>query len=118
MRSSVVVAIGGITGASIRWLVAEILGSDPAEFPWATLVVNVVGCFAIGAVAARLVRHRLLWDAIVIGLLGGLTTFSAFAVETRQLIEADRPGVAFVYVAVSVIAGLGATTLAEKATRR
>ncbi|NNE10698.1 MAG: fluoride efflux transporter CrcB [Ilumatobacter sp.] len=113
MRSWAVVALGGVIGATCRWLTGELLTGRPGEFPWATFVVNVLGCFLIGIAAARLARDSLWWDGLVVGALGGLTTFSAFSVETRQLVDADRPGVAVVYV----IASIGVGVLAVEVTR-
>lgn len=115
MHPMLLVAIGGATGASARWVLGEIIERDPATFPWATFVVNIVGCLAIGLAARRLTRGSDVWLGLVIGLLGGLTTFSAFAVETRDLVDAGHPGLALVYVASTVSVGVAATEIARAA---
>ena len=110
------VALGGAIGSVLRyqlgrgmtqWLGPQAIGA----FPWATLAVNLIGSFAMGLLAGWLARHgqddplRLL---LGVGLLGGFTTFSAFSLEMMILIERGQAGQAFVYAAVSVLAGLSA----------
>lgn len=116
MRAVVLVAVGGAAGAAIRWWVGDLLAGDLRSFPWATFVVNVAGCVAIGLAARRLPRGGDAWNALVVGVLGGLTTYSAFAVEARTLVDVGRPGVAAVYVALSVGIGVGAVELAKRGT--
>lgn len=113
MRTYLLVAAGGATGASIRWAVAELITSEPGSFPWATLIVNLVGCALIGLATRYLVRTSDRWYVGVTGVLGGLTTYSAFAVETRDLIDAGRPGTALLYVAVSIVGGLVSVEVAR-----
>ncbi|MFW5867885.1 MAG: fluoride efflux transporter CrcB [Armatimonadota bacterium] len=87
----VLVAVGGGAGAVTRYLTALLAARLWGEsFPWGTLIVNLVGCFAIGLVFALGVeggaigpRARLF---LMTGLLGGLTTFSAFSLETSALL--------------------------------
>lgn len=111
------VALGGAIGSVLRYelgrAMAWLLGPQAvATFPWATLTVNIVGSFAMGLLAGGLGRLgdsgeplRLL---IGVGLLGGFTTFSAFSLEMMMLIERGQAAQAFVYAAVSVLAGLSA----------
>ena len=113
MRAWFIVATGGAAGAAARWGVGELIGTDPDRFPWATFLVNVVGCTLIGLAARRIARGTDAWLGLVVGGLGGLTTFSAFAVETRLLLAADRPLTALVYVAATMVVGIGATELAR-----
>ena len=83
------------------------------QLPWATLAVNVVGCFAIG-VLFELFEERLthmpsaLRIGLVGGLLGGLTTFSAFGLETVLLAMNGRTALALLYIGASVGIGLAA----------
>jgi CrcB protein len=78
-------------------------------FPWGTLLVNVTGSFAIGLLAALATadgRAVVVGDArafLVVGLLGGFTTFSAFSVETLRLAQAGEWGSAGANVAASVL---------------
>jgi CrcB protein len=113
MRSYILVAVGGAVGASMRWGVGESISRTPGTFPFATLLVNVIGCVLIGFAARMLVRGSDRWQIGVTGLLGGLTTYSTFATETRELLDAGHAGQALLYIAVSIIAGLAATELAR-----
>jgi CrcB protein len=111
------VALGGAIGAAGRWAVArgvESMGwtSSDAGWPWATLIVNVVGCALIGLAARRLHRYTTAWAFSVTGVLGGFTTFSALAVELNDLADADRLPLALLYAGVTLVAGVGATMIA------
>ena len=99
------VFIGGGLGASLRLGMAQALPRAADGFPWATLGANILGCLAIGALMPLMAKEpmRVFW---IVGLLGGFTTFSAFSLETMQLLE-TRPILALTYVLASV--GLGLT---------
>jgi CrcB protein len=105
------VALGGAAGSALRHLVsvAALAALGPA-FPWGTLAVNILGSAAIGVAAGAGLEGpaRLL---LVTGFLGGFTTFSAFSLETGLLLE-RHPALAALYVAASVLLGLGAFALA------
>ena len=112
------VAVGGAAGAVLRvvsssWIAR--LGHPawlPADFPSATLLVNVAGSLAIGVLyvvlVERLAASLPLRGLLMAGLLGGFTTFSAFALETLLLVESDEPLRAGAYVAASVVLCLAA----------
>jgi fluoride exporter len=113
----VAVALGGAIGASGRWAVAR--GADAAGWndaaggwPWATLIVNVVGALLIGLAARSVVRDTTAWAFTVTGVLGGFTTFSTLAIELNDLADADRLSLAVAYGAVTLIAGVAATLVA------
>ena len=113
------IAIGGAIGAAARWGVADVVGRigsapETASWPWATLIVNVVGCALIGLAARLLRRGSIAWDFTVTGVLGGFTTFSAFAVELNDLAEADRLPMAILYGAVTLVGGIAATLIAHR----
>jgi CrcB protein len=114
-------ALGGALGALGRWGVAEALPRDAAGWPGATLLVNLVGCLVlgllIGALFPRSPASPWLRPFLGTGVLGGFTTYSAFAVETVQLTDAGRPGLAAAYVLVSVAGGVAATALGVLAGR-
>ena len=105
------VGIGGFAGANARFLLGRLLtGRLGDAFPAATLLVNVSGCFAIGILLTLLTER---WGAdpawrllLVVGLLGGYTTFSAFAYETLALIDRGAWTRAAAYVLASNLAGL------------
>lgn len=88
-------------------------GHAPGTWPWATLIVNVVGCVLIGFAARFVVRDTAAWAFVVTGVLGGFTTFSALAVELDDLAEAERMSLAIAYGAVTLAVGTGATMIAD-----
>jgi CrcB protein len=104
-----VVAVGGAIGSVCRYwcsgLVARAFGET---FPWGTLVVNVSGSFLIGLVAVVTGPDgRLLWSAaarqhVMVGLLGGFTTFSSFSLQTLSLLEDGEWPAAAANIALSV----------------
>ena len=113
------IAAGGAIGATGRWAVAELLDAAgtphvPGTWPWATLVVNVMGCLLIGLAARTLSAGTVTWAFAVTGVLGGFTTFSALAVELNDLADAERLPVAVLYGAVTLAAGVGATFVAHR----
>ncbi|WP_309230061.1 MULTISPECIES: fluoride efflux transporter CrcB [unclassified Blastococcus] len=117
----VAAALGGALGALARWGVAEALPHEPAAWPWATLLVNLVGCLVLGVLVGRLFTRTAnppwLRPFLGTGVLGGFTTYSAFAVETVQLTEAGRPALAAGYVVLSVAGGVAAAGLGAVAGR-
>ena len=107
----VAVALGGALGAVARYsLDRAIEHRSFAVFPWSTFLINGSGCLAIGFLIAAVVdRHRApLWlrTGLVMGLVGGYTTFSTFAQETLDLVEEGRLGLSAVYAAGSVVLGV------------
>jgi fluoride exporter len=110
------VAVGGAIGATGRWFISWALdavgaGHVPGTWPWATLVVNVVGCVLIGVAARAVALDTVSWAFVVTGVLGGFTTFSALAVELNDLADADRMTLAIVYAGLTLAAGVGATAI-------
>ena len=99
------VALGGAAGSTLRYAVG--LAFAGSTFPYATLMVNVIGCFGIGLAVPSLDRAPLLSPEIrllvVAGFLGGFTTFSAFALDTRLMWERHDVVPALVYVGASVV---------------
>lgn len=105
-----IVALGGVAGSLGRYAVGLALPHGAAEFPWATLLVNVTGSFAMGLLVAWLLgrpgAHPLVRPFVGVGVLGGWTTFSAFAIDVVHLIDAGRASIALGYVAASVVVGV------------
>ena len=104
------VMAGGAVGAGIRWCVGQaLLRQMQSGFPWATLVVNLVGAFFAGWLLVRLEGHAqaaVLRPLLVVGLLGGLTTFSSLMVECLVLARSPQPTVALWYLGSSLVGGL------------
>jgi fluoride exporter len=109
------VAFGGGLGAAARYGVNLWADKITGDFPWATLIVNVLGCFAMGVItmlaATRLNLSAEMRLFLMTGILGGFTTFSAFAADFASLLERDAITTAGVYVATSVILSLAAVLL-------
>jgi CrcB protein len=114
------VALGGALGALARWAVAAALPHDPGRFPWSTLLSNVTGCFLIGVlmmlVVERWPRRRLVRPFFGTGILGGFTTFSTYAVDTRELVADDHPALAAAYLVGTVLVGLVAVVAGLRLT--
>lgn len=114
MLNIVLVAVGGAFGSVCRYLTGILMTRlmGPA-FPWGTITVNIVGSFAIGLLTELVARRfdaslemRLL---LVVGILGGFTTFSSFSLDTVALIEKGAVSSAVIYVFSSVVISLMAT---------
>ena len=115
------VAVGGVIGALLRYAVALTLGAptDQAQagyWPWATLIVNLVGALAIGVLAGTLTRREAnaLGPFLITGVLGGFTTVSALAVEVVALFETGAVVVATTYFVVTIAGGLAAVALGHR----
>jgi CrcB protein len=128
MRDALLVALGGSLGALARYGVGLLFPHTPGKhFPVATLLVNVVGCLLIGMIGqlvqrfaadasakptdAQLLLVATLRQCVIVGFLGGLTTFSAFGWDTTQLMLDDRPVLALYNIAANLLAGLFAVWL-------
>ena len=110
------IGVGAAVGANIRYYVGQWVAVWlGVAFPNGTLIVNLSGSFLIGVIAT-LLGERLLVDPhwrllLVVGLLGGYTTFSSFSFEVVTLLQADRWFAATGYVLASVVLGMVACLL-------
>lgn len=115
------VAAGGAIGSLARYGLSLALPHAPGQFPLATLLVNVVGCLLIGVLMAVITTsdepHRLLRPFLGIGVLGGFTTFSTYAVDVFDTAAAGAAGIAVLYAAGTVVLALLATATGLMATR-
>ena len=121
MKPLLLVGLGGGLGAIARYTLGQwVQHLAPGwRFPAATFAVNVLGCLVAGLLAGAIEKHggwspeaRLL---VFTGLIGGFTTFSAFGLETVQLLRRGETAVAAANVLLSVIAGVGVLALALRA---
>jgi CrcB protein len=107
MSQLLAIAAGGAVGSMLRFGVSNwVYGRLGAGFPWGTLTVNVLGSLLIGLLYVFLIERSAadsLWRAgLIVGLLGGFTTFSAFSIETLNLLSSGELGRALLNVAASV----------------
>lgn len=113
------IGLGGAVGSMLRYAVTVSLQGGGARFPAGTLAVNLIGCFAIGALAELSDTRGLLSPdmrgLLMVGLLGGFTTFSAFAHETLNAARADDYLTVAGNVLLSVGLGLAAVWLGRGA---
>nr|CTQ95798.1 CrcB protein [Kibdelosporangium sp. MJ126-NF4] len=111
-----VVSVGGGLGALARYLVGLAVGS-----PWGTFGINVLGCFLIGVLMVLVTdtfrAHRLVRPFLGVGVLGGFTTFSAYAVETDQLLT-KSVWLALVYLVGTLVAAMAAAAAGVWLVRR
>lgn len=116
-----VIALGGGLGGLARYGLTLAWPARVGQFPVATFVTNVLGCFLIGVLMVLITEvwtpHRLVRPFFGVGVLGGFTTFSTYAVETRGLLRPGAMLTAFGYLAGTVICALLAVAVAGWATR-
>ena len=122
MWNYVAVALGGAVGCCARLGVNQLVHERYGQaFPYATLLINVSGCLAMGFLFFYTLEQVSLSPvtrlAIITGVLGGFTTFSAFGIETLLLIEDGKLQQAALYVGLSVILGIAAVFLGAYAAR-
>lgn len=128
------VAIGGGLGALVRYLMGlAMVAAFGARFPLGTLAVNVIGCFLAGVLVGRVlplhapaVHGASLSSALphttrliaLVGFLGGMTTFSAFGLETVELARRGSLGLAGINIVLNLVLGFGAAWLGMRVATR
>lgn len=118
MINCLFVAAGGAVGAVSRYLIGLLPLGAQSGFPAKTFLINLAGAFLIGVIAALAEKHALnpyLVNFLKIGVCGGFTTFSTFALETSQLLHKGSLGLAFLYICGSVIFCVAAVFLGQSA---
>ncbi|WP_405999908.1 fluoride efflux transporter FluC [Streptomyces sp. NBC_00829] len=116
-----VISAGGVAGALARY---EVSLAWPSV--WSTLCVNLLGCALIGVLMALVsegargarAAHPLVRPFLGVGVLGGFTTFSTYALDFSKLLDRDEADTALAYAAGTVVGALGAVWLAATVTRR
>jgi fluoride exporter len=108
------IALGGVVGAVARHALELAWPAGPGELPWATLVTNASGCLLIGMLMVQVVEvgraHPLLRPCLGVGVLGGYTTFSTYAVQSRGLWADGHAGIAALYLAATPALALVSAT--------
>ena len=123
LRQALLVGTGGFVGSAFRFLVSGFVHRliPASTFPYGTLTVNVLGCLAIGFLGGMLEIRQVLGPAerlfLIVGVLGGFTTFSSFAYETLGLAHGADFARAGANVLASVVLGLGAAWLGYAAAQ-
>lgn len=110
-RSLLYVAVGGAMGSVARYLLSKFVSSSVLSvFPFATFVINLLGCFLIGIFCGLAERNvaiqgdmKLLW---ITGVCGGFTTFSTFSNESLSLLQSGHILYGALYIAGSVFLGI------------
>jgi len=110
MLNVLAVGAGGFIGAVCRYLIGLVPLNETYVFPWKTFIINIVGCVVIGVIAVSVSRN-VSWNPqmllfMKVGLCGGFTTFSTFALETADLMKNGHAPAAFVYVVLSAVIGI------------
>ncbi len=115
------VGLGGFLGSVARYLLAGYVQKGHGlNFPWGTLVVNAIGCFLIGLLGHILqAKHSNseIWLFLIVGILGGFTTFSAFGYETFNLFKNAQLTLALLNIGLQIVVCLGAVWLGYVVSR-
>ncbi|MDL2231608.1 fluoride efflux transporter CrcB [Porphyromonadaceae bacterium OttesenSCG-928-L07] len=114
-QNIILVGIGSMFGGISRYLISHFIHQKfNSEFPWATFIVNIAGCFIIGFLSGIFplenlhFKHRLL---LATGFCGSFTTFSTFSMENMSLMDSKAYLLMFTYIATSIILGVAAAWL-------
>lgn len=121
-RILAVIAAGGALGAVARYAASLAWPAAEGAFPWAVFAVNVTGCALIGVLMVLVVErgtvtHPLVQPFLGVGVLGGFTTFSTYAVDVSKLLARQEAVTALAYMAATAVAALGAVWGAAVLTR-
>lgn len=111
MLKTILIGLAGLTGTLLRYWLSGLVARQYGEtFPWGTMSVNMVGCLVTGAVfhltEERFLVSPTLRTVILIGLMGGFTTFSSYGLQTFTLLRDGEFGLATLNVGVSNLFGL------------
>ncbi|MGC4798097.1 fluoride efflux transporter FluC [Micromonospora saelicesensis] len=114
------IAAGGVLGALARAGLQHVVPHPSTGFPWATFTINTSGCLLIGVLMAVLGHvdggPPLARPFLGVGVLGGFTTFSTYAVDVQQAIVVGAPGTALAYLAATVVGALVAVAVGDAVT--
>ncbi len=123
MVQILLVGLGGFAGSVLRYLISGLAHKVVPfrEFPYGTFTVNVIGCFLIGLFGSLIDSRHLLnpeWRLFVlVGVLGGFTTFSSFGFETCALLRDGEALKAGLNIAINIVLGIGAVLVGHVVSR-
>jgi len=111
LKTLLIVGLGGGIGSIFRYLTSVLTQKHVQSlFPWATFLVNVIGCLIIGILVGLFAKQQIentdLKLLFITGFCGGFTTFSAFALENIKLFQSGNTLLALLYIALSVMLGV------------
>ncbi len=113
MQQFFIVGIGSFLGGGLRYLISVFFNQKVnADFPYATLSVNLFGCLLIGVLYGLFEKSLINNDwklLLTTGLCGGFTTFSAFSIESLQLIKQGNLIAMLIYILISIVIGITLT---------
>lgn len=111
MLNIIAVGLGGFVGAVCRYLIGLVPINEVTVFPIRTFIINIVGCIVIGMITVAATKNNTLNPQMLlflkVGVCGGFTTFSTFALETAELIKNGNSFAALAYMVGSVLVGVG-----------
>lgn len=117
MLNCLAVGIGGFIGSVLRYLIGLVPVKETVIFPVKTFLINIVGCIAIGCIVGLTIKNVPLSPRLIlllkVGICGGFTTFSTFALETADLIQTGHGGMACLYAGLSIAVGTGVIVILE-----
>ena len=111
IKTIIYIGVGGAIGSVLRYLIAIFINKYwSSSFPFATFIINILGCFLIGFFIGFLEKHNLtdvnLKSFLIIGFCGGFTTFSAFSQENLSLFQNQNIISGSIYLCLSAFLGI------------
>ncbi|MEM1261537.1 MAG: CrcB family protein [Pseudomonadota bacterium] len=117
LTTFVAVAMGGATGACLRYVIVSVSQGTTTALPIGTMVVNVIGCLVAGLLLPVVGGHSVAQAALIVGFCGGFTTMSAFSVDLLSLIGAGQFNKAVLYFAATLLVSMLALVVGVETSR-
>jgi fluoride exporter len=109
MKNALMVFLGAGFGGVMRYGISKLLPWDGIQFPIATMLINICGCYILGALTMYFKDNSsnpLLMVLLTTGICGGFTTFSTFSMETISMMQNNQTNTAIFYSIISILGGL------------